>query len=73
MEFDNEKDKVDISAEELQKLQNTINYTSAIVQDVVAGQVSMNVKLKYMHETNRICELASELITEIRVRDNQDG
>ena len=73
VELDNEKGKVDISANELQKLQNTIDYMKSAISDAVVHSISANVKLKYIHECNRIHELASELIAEIRVRDNQDG
>ena len=46
----------------------TIDYLKDAVQDVVAGQCSVDVKLKYMHESQRIHELASELIAEILTR-----
>ncbi len=69
MESNNEKGEVDISAEELQKLQNTIDYMKSAISDAVIHSISANVKLKYIHECNRIHELASELIAEIRVRD----
>jgi metal-dependent hydrolase (beta-lactamase superfamily II) len=72
VEFDNEKGEVVITAEELQKLQNTINYLREAVQDVVGGACGLNAKLKYMHECKRIHQLASGLIAELRVRDNQD-
>ena len=71
MEFANEKDKVDISANELQKLQNTIDYMKSAISDAVVHSISANVKLKYIHECNRIHELASGLMAEIRERDNQ--
>ena len=73
LELDNEKGEVDISSEELQKLQNTINYQQEVVRDVVGGACGLNAKLKYMHECKRIHQLASGLIAEIRIRDNQAG
>ena len=71
MEFGNEKGEVVITTEELQKLQNTIDYLREAVHDVVGGACGLNAKLKYMHECKRIHQLASELIAEIRVRDDK--
>ena len=73
MELDNEKDKVDITVVELQKLQNTIDYMLSAMIDVAGRSCGIKAKMKYKHECCRIHELASELIAEIRVRDNQDG
>lgn len=59
---------MEIDPIELKKLQATIDYMKDVVQDVVAGHVGVTVKLKYMHETDRIHELASELIRDIEAR-----
>ena len=72
-DFDNEKDKVDITTEDLQKLQNTIDYMMEAVRDIVGTAASVKVRMKYKHECKRIHQLASELIAEIRVRDDKVG
>lgn len=60
---------MNINAEELQRLQNSLDYMQNAMQDVVGWANDANTKIKYMHECKRIHELASGLIAEIRVRD----
>ena len=57
---------MEISANELQKLQNTIDYMISAVYDVVGSACSLGAKMKYKHECKRIHTLASNLITELR-------
>jgi len=56
---------MEISAEELTRLKNTIDYLQNAMLDVVGFANDANTKIKYMHECKRIHELASELIQEI--------
>ena len=59
---------MEVSAEELTRLKNTIDYLQNAVLDIVGFANDANTKIKYMHECKRIHELASELIQELYKR-----
>ena len=68
MEHCYEKEVVEISSEELKQLQVTIDFMQNAMQDVVGWANDANTKIRYMHECNRIHELATALINEVRGR-----
>ena len=60
---------IEITRDELQKLNNTINYLVEVVRDVTVQANDSNTRLKYLHESNRIHELATEDINKMLERN----
>jgi len=56
---------VEITAEELTRLKNALDYMENAITDVVGWANDPNTKLQYMHQCKRIHQLATEKINEI--------
>lgn len=50
---------IEITRDELQKLNNALDYLVEVVRDVTVQANDSNTRIKYLHECNRIHELAS--------------
>ena len=60
---------IEITRDELTKLSNAINYLVEVVRDVTVQANDSNARIQYLHECNRIHELASEDIEAMFERD----
>ena len=62
---------MDITKEELKKLNNALDYLVEIIRDVTVQANDTNTKLRYLHECNRIYQLATDDIKSIFERSSE--
>ena len=60
---------IEITRDELTKLNNAINYMIDVIRDVTVRANDANEKVKYLYESNRIYDLATEDINKILERN----
>lgn len=60
---------IEITRDELTKLNNAITYLVEVIRDVTVQGNDANSLIKYLHESNRIYDLASEDIEKILERN----
>ena len=60
---------IEITRDELTKLNNTITYLVEVIRDVTVQANDSNTRIQYLIESNRIYELASEDIARILERN----
>lgn len=60
---------IEITRNELTKLNNALNYLIDVVRDVTVRSNDANSKVKYLYESNRIYDLATEDIEKILERN----
>lgn len=63
---------MEITPEELQRLQVTIDYMENAISDVVGWANDPQTKLRWMYECRRIHELATKEIEKIRERGKDE-
>ena len=50
---------IEITRDELKKLNNALDYLIDVIRDVTARANDVNTRIQYLHESNRIYELAT--------------